>query len=391
MSRGRLPFLLLGAGGYGVGKSIEYHFNDGGNSDGSSNTGSTLLKTILDFVALSKSSGNNSEGSGNNSFAAIDKRLDELSQQVMYMSHSVGRYVPSSSGQDAYVYIGGTAISASLLYMYCRIKGIGYNDLVYVSKNMFEAAVTKLKSGIEEVSEKVKNLKDYFEQRILKVEAKVDESTEKLEKHIEKEVGKVGEDVEKVSQMQNHLKSMVGNLSDKVDQIEGQTRFSSRGIYLLCNVVSKNVSFASIDDKNKNEIEDLKEFAKLDPAQSDSLVHNNVQALRDICDSPSKASLSELMNGSINSIDCTPIKGHLFESLYYGLPLSGRGSIDGNLSPFVNNNNNNVIDNNTITTHGQHGEELKSNDVDDRNVTRMRGTRTPKRKKKKKLKPPGTV
>ena len=115
------------------------------------------------------------------------------------MSHSVGRYVPSSSGQDAYVYIGGTAISASLLYTYCRIKGIGYNDLVYVSKNMFEAAVTKLKSGIEEVSEKVKNLKDYFEQRILKVEAKVDESTEKLEKHIEKEVGKVGEDVEKVS------------------------------------------------------------------------------------------------------------------------------------------------------------------------------------------------
>ena len=50
---------------------------------------------------------------------------------------------------------------------------------------------------------------------------------------------------------------------------------------------------------NDEDCIDLKEFAKLDPAQSDSLVHNNVQALRDICDSPSKASLSELMNGSI--------------------------------------------------------------------------------------------
>ena len=64
-------------------------------------------------------------------------------------------------------------------------------------------------------------MREYFEQRILQIEAKVDESTEKLEKHIEVEVGKVGDDVEKVCQMQSHLKSMVGNLSDKVDQIEG--------------------------------------------------------------------------------------------------------------------------------------------------------------------------
>jgi len=384
MSRGRLPFLLLGAGGYGVGKSIEYHLQDVGNGDGSS-AGPTLLKTLLEFVALSKS--NDSNGSSNSnqgSFAALDKRLDELSKQVIYMSHSVGHYVPNSSGHDAYFYIGGTAVSASLLYTYCHLKGIGYGDIVYVSQNMFTTAVSKLKSGIVEVSEKVKNLKEYFEKCILKVEAKLDKNTEKLEKHIEVEVGKVGEDIEKVSQMQSHLKSMVGNLSDKVDQIEEQTRFSSRGIYLLCNVVSKNVAFAAIDDDNRTEMNDLKEFTKLDPEQTDSLIHNNVRALKDLCDSPSKGSLSELMNGSIHSIDCTPIKGQLFESLYYGLPLSGRGDAN-NLSPFVNTN----------TTGNSREEEedgeIKSN-VDDRNVNRIRGgSRTPQRKRKKKIKPPGTV
>ena len=85
----------------------------------------------------------------------------------------------------------------------------------------------------------MKRFREYFEQRILQVEAKVDESTEKLEKHIEVEVGKVGEDVEKVCQMQSHLKSMVGNLSDKVDQIEGQTRFSSRGYICFVTLCQK--------------------------------------------------------------------------------------------------------------------------------------------------------
>ena len=114
----RLPFLLLGAGGYGVGKSIEYHLTDV-NTD--SEAKGSLLKTILDFVALSKSSGGTS---GSGSLAAIDKRLDDLSKQVMYMSHSVGRYVPSANGGDTLFYVGGTAVSASLLYAYCRLKGI---------------------------------------------------------------------------------------------------------------------------------------------------------------------------------------------------------------------------------------------------------------------------
>ena len=63
----RLPFLLLGAGGYGVGKSIEYHLTDV-NTD--SEAKGSLLKTILDFVALSKSSGGTS---GSGSLAAITK------------------------------------------------------------------------------------------------------------------------------------------------------------------------------------------------------------------------------------------------------------------------------------------------------------------------------
>ena len=349
----RLPFLLLGAGGYGVGKSIEYHLTDV-NTD--SEAKGSLLKTILDFVALSKSS-NSSSGSG--SLAAIDKRLDELSKQVMYMSHSVGRYVPSSTGGETLFYVGGTAVSASLLYAYCRLKGIEYGDIAYVSKNFFDDAIANLKSGVESVSNKVKRFREYFEQRILQVEAKVDESTEKLEKHIEVEVGKVGDDVEKVCQMQSHLKSMVGNLSDKVDQIEGQTRFSSRGIYLLCNVVSKNIAFTSIDEKNRNELEDLRNFTKVDPSEADSLIQTSLKILQD---SPSKDGMSGYFNGSLQSIDCTPIRGHIFDSLYYGLPVGGKG--DSNVLSNLNN------------------EELKSNQGD---------PMTPTRRKMEGVKPPGTV
>ena len=84
---------------------------------------------------------------------------------------------------------------------------------------------------------------------------------------------------------------MVGNLSDKVDQI-GNT-LSSRGIYLLCNVVSKNIAFTSIDEKNRNELEDLRNFTKVDPSEADSYPNQ----FKDTADSV-KDGMSGYFNGS---------------------------------------------------------------------------------------------
>ena len=116
-----------------------------------------LLITVSSHASIHKSGDNGRGGpTGSGSLAAIDKRLDDLSKQVMYMSHSVGRYVPSANGGDTLFYVGGTAVSASLLYAYCRLKGIEYGDIAYVSKNFFEDAIANLKSGVESVSNKVK-------------------------------------------------------------------------------------------------------------------------------------------------------------------------------------------------------------------------------------------
>ena len=300
--------LLLGAGGYVVGKSVENQ--TGGGGGGPSGFGS-FLGAVVDMVGKSNNS-------SSDSLQALNREVSLLSDQMRALSRSSqGPTIVQVSGPSPELMgkgVGGLALTAGALYSYCYFRGIGYNDLAYVSKSFFSQTVSELKCRVQQVTASLSKLREDLLAKILKVEKAVERSTNHLEATIEKEVGSVRQDLEEVNKLQKNLKNMVGNLTDKVSTIEGQTRFSSRGIYLLCNIVSKNVTFRGSSSEEHLE---LQSFANKQNADGEDPLG--------LCDSPSR--LNRTVGGiplsgrrrSMGAVDVTPIVGskHWLENLCF--------------------------------------------------------------------------
>ena len=309
MARAKLgptALLLIGGGGYVVGKSAEQQM---GNNQDSGRGGPGLIRTFFDIVTKSQ----DSSGSIN----SLNREVAQLTEQVKALgSIRVANGTPtvvqiSGPSQDLVAKsFGGLAVTMAALYSYCYFKGVGYNDIAYVTKSLFKQTVSELKCRVAQVTAAIGTLREQLLDRITRVEKTVERSADRLERKITDDVGKVSKDLEHVNQMQKQLKGMVGNLSDKVSVIEGQTRFSSRGIYLLCNVVSKNVAFTSNDNV---ELSELKSFAN-NKSEIDDAPKNVSKSF--LCESPSRPPAIKRRN-SLNPIDLTPISNHWLQQLCF--------------------------------------------------------------------------
>ena len=112
-----------------------------GNNQDSGRGGPGLIRTFFDIVTKSQ----DSSGSIN----SLNREVAQLTEQVKALgSIRVANGTPtvvqiSGPSQDLVAKsFGGLAVTMAALYSYCYFKGVGYNDIAYVTKSLFKQTVS---------------------------------------------------------------------------------------------------------------------------------------------------------------------------------------------------------------------------------------------------------
>lgn len=125
-----------------------------------------------------------------------------------------------SSSNNALIF-GGVAFSgAALLHM----RGLGVDNLLYVSRASFRQGVSTLGAGLQSVSTALARVRTALSERIDALGARVAE---------------VGTSVEATARGVESLGEQLDGMSTKLDGVSSKQDFACRGVFLLCSAVSQ--------------------------------------------------------------------------------------------------------------------------------------------------------
>mmetsp|Transcript_24267 Transcript_24267/g.59838 ORF Transcript_24267/g.59838 Transcript_24267/m.59838 type:complete len:336 (-) Transcript_24267:104-1111(-) len=194
-----------------------------------------------------------------------DPRLDALAQDMraLMLSGRGQSIVVSPAG-------GGTGGKMLLIFVpsagfYLWMRGYRLSDLQWVSSSRFSSAVDSIGKAQEALSKGLSTFREAVAKRLLEFQQQVEErfaAVQDGQQHIEAQVGDVQNSV---GNMQGHLAVVdrrVQGLERKLDETQAQLAYTSKGIHLLCSVVSENMGGG-----NSRTGRELEQFAQYNPLE----------------------------------------------------------------------------------------------------------------------------
>ncbi|GAX74809.1 hypothetical protein CEUSTIGMA_g2256.t1 [Chlamydomonas eustigma] len=224
---------LLGAGAYG------YHYVD--NSDFASG-----LKNVAGLINNVASRDSSASTSTSGSIAGVEQmkmlqgevdRLNSLLSDVVRGQRQPG-YTVIHTGRGGWTFYVYPVVGAGLLYIYCRVRGLGLFDLLYVSQSsltQFKGTVTE---GFTRLWDEVRKQKDEVMAR-LGVVGKRQEQLMENQAQLDERLKQVGDNVDDVKVNTHNINSRVALLDGKMTELRDGMSNVQQGIMLLCHTVAE--------------------------------------------------------------------------------------------------------------------------------------------------------
>jgi hypothetical protein len=118
----------------------------------------------------------------------------------------------------ACVVVGGAAL---------HMRGLGMDNLLYVSRASFKSGVSTLGAGLQSVSVALARVRSALSERIDALSSRV---------------GEVASDVASTRAGVESLGEQLSAVEGKLDDVSAKQDFANRGVYLLCSAVSQAMS-----------------------------------------------------------------------------------------------------------------------------------------------------
>eukprot|EP00736_Rhodelphis_marinus_P002099 Rmarinus@m.16062 len=169
----------------------------------------------------------------------LDRQFEELRRLISKQDQTSVVVVPSSQNTSSYLFytIGAGGIIAGYLYW----RGYTWQDVAYVSKSAFTAAVQQLENGIEVVSVAVERTKEELRRRIDEVSEDLKRRLGQVSDSVEATRDEVATVASDVAVVQNSLTRLENTVGDFHDQTQSKLDYTGRGIYLLVRFISENM------------------------------------------------------------------------------------------------------------------------------------------------------
>mmetsp|Transcript_56086 Transcript_56086/g.114646 ORF Transcript_56086/g.114646 Transcript_56086/m.114646 type:complete len:339 (-) Transcript_56086:32-1048(-) len=194
----------------------------------------------------------------------IDKKFDSLAQEMRSLvasGRNQGTVIISSGGGSSFTRLVFLAVPGAGLYAYARWKGYAIYDLMPVSSTVFTRAVQAMEAAQQSLDTKVEQFRAAAEHAISSFRAQVEsrflEVTDQIDTRVGRVEDRVGDVDQRVEVMQgslNQVDTRVQRMELKIDETQNQLAYTSRGIHLLCSVVSESVGNTS---SNGRQLEDF--------------------------------------------------------------------------------------------------------------------------------------
>lgn len=214
---------------------------------GAGYTGTVLVKNgkLSDIIGELQNLVKGLENSGDTANADSDP----IAAQVRWLAQEVRNLASSrqitvvnggSGGTDFSSLVLPAATLGALGYGYMWWKGFSFSDLMYVTKRNMAAAVANLTTNLDNIKDRLSQVKTHLTQRIENLDGKVDEQR-LLSKKIIEQVGETRGDIDKVTSELYSLRFTVDSLEHKMDSFEAKQALTLEGVDYLCQFVDGKI------------------------------------------------------------------------------------------------------------------------------------------------------
>ena len=244
--------------GYGLGKFFETSSLD--NVDVAS-TLSTLL-TLYNTVRQTFKMEDQNTAAATNPVPTTAQQLQELTHAVALLSASQQPSQPTvvvsphhhnhqeAASSSALGLVGTVVLCSISTWVWCKFHNIPFTDLLYVTQKTFRSSIGQIKKRLTSLSDAIQKAKDELSKRLYALETTVTKNSKHVEKIVQKEAESIRTELHSMESRQQDMTMKLVGLSSQLQDIESQTRFSSKGIYLLCSVVS-NANLTNTERSDK--------------------------------------------------------------------------------------------------------------------------------------------
>lgn len=207
---------LVGAGG--VTAYNAYHSNDWG-----------IVRTLQWWIEKGQA---DTARANNPELARLEDMIGRLSRDMATKGREV-HYMPSHSGtgySTFYIASGGIVVG----FAYLRVwKGWTFSSMMPVTKEALKQGLSTIRSGVDGLSKKIQEVKDFVDERVDALSRKQDNLAESQD-----EMKDQLEDVQQnISGMRGDIKAIERDMKDfKENQM-----YTNDGIFALCSVVKELV------------------------------------------------------------------------------------------------------------------------------------------------------
>ncbi|EKX49414.1 hypothetical protein GUITHDRAFT_151542 [Guillardia theta CCMP2712] len=218
-------------------------------------------KQLLQAILGMRTNGG-SDGSG------LDRKVDNLAQEMrMMMSRSnQGTVIVQSGSSWSFSRIIYLILPGAGVYYYMKWKGYSLADLQWVSSTRFSQAVEAMKTAQEALSIKLNDFRTTAHQALEQFQEVVEKRFLGIQHQIHDQVGEVQGEVIGV---RDNLRTVDQRV--QLDETQSQLQYTSKGIHLLCSVVSESLGDGS------NTARELRQFAQRSPRQIESQQYPQLQ------------------------------------------------------------------------------------------------------------------
>ena len=252
-------FLTAGTG-YGIGKYLESpRPSSSANNEEQSSVSSLLVQTMYEIGQLLQQ-----KLSTTVAHTSTAQQLQQLTDAVALLSKQANQprqpHQPPTTivvGSPSNPYNNSTttstlssvlglcttlALATGFTWAWCKWHGVPLAELLHVTRRSFQRAIAALKTRLSRLATAIDKVRTQLSQRMSTLETKIDTTSKGLTRTIEKEGQSIRHELRQMEARQENMRGMVCGLEHQLNEIEQQTRFTSKGIYLLCSVVSSSTT-----------------------------------------------------------------------------------------------------------------------------------------------------
>ncbi|KAK1270122.1 hypothetical protein QJS04_geneDACA006100 [Acorus gramineus] len=219
MSLSRVLFLI------GVGASTPILIKNGKISE--------ILKDLQELLKSEGKSGDHVDDSDVLEMVrrlALEVRHASSSRQITVLNGS-----SNQSGNLSALVVPAATLGA-VGYGYMWWKGLSFSDLMYVTKQNMENAVSSMKKSLEDVSASLAAAKKHLTQRIQNLDDKLEDQKE-ISKEIKSEVGVVRAGLSQIGDNLEYLQNSIYGLEGKMLELRKKQDMTCAGVQFLCESV----------------------------------------------------------------------------------------------------------------------------------------------------------